>query len=519
MAWFVSGIVLMYAGMPTLSVEERLERLPPIDLSAARVTPAEAARRHGLSPDRLWIAMLGDRPVYRFVERGLTMTVFADEGERLERLTADEAMAAAPRGTPSTRHPCAMRLDCVRPTRGRFRAKQFLPLHKVALGDAGDTHLYLSDRTGEPVMKTSRWTRGLAYVGAVVHWLYFTPFRRHGAIWVQSVSWLSIVGCVLCLSGLAWGLWRWSPGQRYRLRRHRSQTPYAGLMRWHHYAGLVFGLTTFTWTLSGALSLDPWNWHPSNSPTAAQRTAVSGGPLRLGMMTLDRIRHAASTMAGAVGPKELEVVQFQGEPFLLARAERRLVSAVTPEEGVFTSFERERVLDAAHAAMPGVGVLDTAWLEEYDGTTTDGQARDPCRCYAYASTTLSRPGSTRPRSGANRPILKEERLTRLNRWLYHGLHSLDFPFLYNRRPLLDLVVIALSLGGIALSATTFCQAWQRLLRHGRRLSRVWRQRPFMVPSSETPVPGSCGFWGDLAVRSYFVHGATGLRYTGALGRL
>ena len=48
------------------------------------------------------------------------------------------------------------------------------------------------------------------------------------------------------------------------------------------------------------------------------------------------------------------------------------------------------------------------------GTTTDGQARDPCRCYAYASTTLSRPGSTRPRSGANRPILKEERLTRLN---------------------------------------------------------------------------------------------------------
>ena len=367
MAWFVSGIVLMYAGMPTLSVEERLERLPPIDLSAARVTPAEAARRHGLSPDRLWIAMLGDRPVYRFVERGLTMTVFADEGERLERLTADEAMAAAARGTPSTRHPCAMRLDCVRPTRGRFRAKQFLPLHKVALGDAGDTHLYLSDRTGEPVMKMSRWTRGLAYVGAVVHWLYFTPFRRHGAIWVQSVIWLSIVGCVLCLSGLAWGLWRWSPGQRYRLRRHRSQTPYAGLMRWHHYAGLVFGLTTFTWTLSGALSLDPWNWHPSNSPTAAQRTAVSGGPLRLGMMTLDRIRHAASTMAGAVGPKELEVVQFQGEPFLLARAERRLVSAVTPEEGVFTSFERERVLDAAHAAMPGVGVLDTAWLEEYDG--------------------------------------------------------------------------------------------------------------------------------------------------------
>ena len=322
-------------------------------------------------------------------------------------------------------------------------------------------------------MKTSRSTRGVAYVGAVLHWLYFTPFRRHGAIWVQSVIWLSIVGCGLCLSGLVWGLWRWSPRRRYRLRRHRSQTPYAGLMRWHHYAGLIFGLTTFTWTLSGALSLDPWNWHPSNAPTAAQRTAVAGGPLRLGVMTLDGIRDAASTMDGVVGPKELEVVQFQGEPFLLARPERRLVSAVTPEKGVFTSFERERILEAAHAAMPRVGVLDTAWLQEYDGYY---YGRPGTRSLPVLRVRFDDPQQTwlYLDPGQGRIVLKEERLTRLNRWLYHGLHSLDFPFLYNRRPLWDFVVIALSLGGIALSATTLYQAWHRLLRHGRRLSRVWR---------------------------------------------
>ena len=340
-------------------------------------------------------------------------------------------------------------------------------------------------------MRTSRSTRAVAYVGAVLHWLYFTPFRRHGALWVQSVIWLSIVGCLLCLSGLVWGVWRWSPGRRYRLKHNRSQTPYAGLMRWHHYAGLVFGLTTFTWTLSGALSLDPWNWHPPNSPTAAQRTAVSGGPLRLGLMTLEGLRQAASTVGGAVGPKELEVLQFQGEPFLRAvlvpprgpdasgggagssLPERRLVSAVTPEKGVFTSFERERVLNAARAAMPGVSILDTAWLEEYDGyyygrpgtrslPVLRARFDDPQQTWLYLD----------PSQG--RIVLKEERLTRLNRWLYHGLHSLDFPFLYNRRPLWDLVVIALSLGGIALSTTPLWQAWQRLLRHRRRLSRVWR---------------------------------------------
>ena len=65
---------------------------------------------------------------------------------------------------------------------------------------------------------------------------------------------------------------------------------------------------------------------------------------------------------------------------------------------------------------------------------------------------------------------KEERLSRINRWLYHGLHSLDFPFLYYRRPLWDIVVIVCSIGGIILSATTIATAWRRVRRHGRRLT-------------------------------------------------
>ena len=49
LSWFLSGIVMMYAGMPSLTPEERLMRLPVLDLSSARVAPAEAARGAGLS--------------------------------------------------------------------------------------------------------------------------------------------------------------------------------------------------------------------------------------------------------------------------------------------------------------------------------------------------------------------------------------------------------------------------------------------------------------------------------------
>jgi hypothetical protein len=66
-------------------------------------------------------------------------------------------------------------------------------------------------------------------------------------------------------------------------------------------------------------------------------------------------------------------------------------------------------------------------------------------------------------------VRKEERLSRANRWLYHGLHSLDVPILYARRPLWDIVVITVSLGGLVVSTTTPVAAGHRLKRHWRRL--------------------------------------------------
>src|SRR3954454_7315678 len=63
--WFASGIVMMYARMPSLSAEERLDRLPPLDLSAARVEPAGAAAAAGFQPATIRLSMFGGRPIYR----------------------------------------------------------------------------------------------------------------------------------------------------------------------------------------------------------------------------------------------------------------------------------------------------------------------------------------------------------------------------------------------------------------------------------------------------------------------
>lgn len=470
--WFISGVVMMYARMPALGAAERVRRLATIPLSDVTVSPADAARSTGMSPRAVRLTMRGGRPVYRFA--GADGAVFADTGEAAGAVDREQALVIARRLAPD--HGASIAYDTYLTDADQWTLsssiRRQMPLHRIALGDAEKTELYISESTGEAVMQTTRAGRLWAYPGAVLHWLYFTPFRRQAALWAQSIIWLSIAGCVMCASGLVWGLWRYSPSARFRLKRERSKSPYAGMMRWHHYAGLFFGLTTFTWIFSGLLSMDPWAWSGSTSPTREQREGVAGGPLRLDAITLPQLMAAGAAAAG-FEPKEIEITQFRGEPLLLVRRahadaiEQRLVSLAAPGRGAFAQLDREAVAGAARAAMPDTPVEDAVWLDAYDSYyyDRDGELTLPVLRVRYgdsAHTWLY----LDPRSGAI--VRKEERLSRLNRWLYHGLHSLDFPFLYYRRPLWDAVLIALSIGGLVSSATTLLPALRRLRRHVRR---------------------------------------------------
>ncbi len=485
----------MYARLPILTPAERLERLDSLDLSTVQLTLAEALPVSGMPIEQIRVGMLSGRPVYRFLVRGSWITVFADTGEELSNLTQTEALAVGARFAPE--HEATIRYGAYLTDADQwtFGVRTLMPVHRLHLGDSASTILYVSDQIGEPVLVSTRSGRRWGYAGAVMHWLYFTPVRRHTDLWIQSVIWLSIAGSLLCLSGLVWGVYRFSSHSRYRIKHTVSRSPYAGLMRWHHYVGLAFGLVTFTWVLSGCLSLDPWNWHPDTVPTLEQRNGVTGGPLRIETVTVGNLQTAQATLASEFSVKELEILQFQSEVFVAAYRppiprkrnqwtfespmaflssvlpfEHRMISLKEQPSVTFTRFDNHEVLSAAVAAMPEFSIEEASWLQDYDAYYYNRaknrplpvlrvQYDDPQKTWLYID----------PRRG--QIVLKEERLTRLNRWLYHGFHSLDFPFLYRRRPLWDIVVISLSIGGLGLSTLTLIPVWRRLRRHGRRLSR------------------------------------------------
>jgi hypothetical protein len=92
-SWFASGLVLMYAGMPDLTPEERLLGAPGLDLATATVGASEAAVQAGFTPSRILFGMHGDRPaVRRLLLRPAPPTSAASAARALRRLRGHLAL-------------------------------------------------------------------------------------------------------------------------------------------------------------------------------------------------------------------------------------------------------------------------------------------------------------------------------------------------------------------------------------------------------------------------------------------
>jgi hypothetical protein len=151
---------------------------------------------------------------------------------------------------------------------------------------------------------------------------------------------------------------------------------------------------------------------------------------------------------------------------------RVLVSA-SPEPHVRPPFEESELRAAAVSAMSGREPVEVTWLTAYDAYYYDrtGGRRlpvlrakfdDPDRTWLYLD---AADGSL---------VLAEVAGSRTERWLYQGLHSLDFPGLYDTAWLWYVVIIGLSLGGVAVSLTSVVVAWRWLARAFRQARTVPR---------------------------------------------
>jgi uncharacterized iron-regulated membrane protein len=477
--WFVTGIGMIYSrGMPRLTPQVRLSRLSPLDLSAVKLTPSEASQGAGLDEPggRVTLVSVLDRPAYRF---GGSSTIFADTGESMTEIDEPTAVTVAAKfmNVPVEKASLAEALE--KPDQWTMTLTRLLPLYKVAIDDAAGTHLYVSAELAEVVQVTTRSSRALAWVSTIPHFLYFKSLRLATSAWQNVMVWASVLACVLAVLGIVLGV--------VQLRRSRPHIRYSGWMKWHHVTGLVFGVLTFTWAFSGLVSMEPWDWTLRDEVEKGIEQAFNSEKLDLGsFQPFDTA--AWSGILGAQALKEIEFTNILDEPHYIARTsldtktlvgwpdgghqpyfisrdpdDARLIIAANPLQERKEAFATDVLVNRLKQAVPDTQIAGSAFLTEYDSYyySRDAQAplpvvrvqlEDPDKTWVYVD----------PEVG--QVVGQANRFNRVERWLYNGLHTLDFSFLYYNRPVWDAVVIFLSLGGTAVSAIGLLMGVKRLRR-------------------------------------------------------
>ncbi len=328
------------------------------------------------------------------------------------------------------------------------------PVYRLSFDDPNHTRLYVSAITGEVIVWTTRTQRFWNWFGAIPHWLYFSALRSNVPLWAQIIIWTSILGIFLTVIGLYLGIMRFRASKTGRL------SPYAGWYYWHHLTGLVFGIATLTWVASGLFSMNPWGFLESSPDNAEERLA---GPSQ----SWSSIRNSleafeANSMDGIVS---LTTVPLDGNLYWLARFEDGGVLRLDENGNVQNASSDE--LAAAAQRLAGENPIETAALSESEDSyyfKFQGFAeREPLILPVYR-VIVEDAEHTRyyldPSNG--RLLARVDSARRGYRWLFDGLHRIDFTAWLRVRPLWDIIVLFLMLGGTFGVGTGFYLAIRRI---------------------------------------------------------
>lgn len=463
LGWFISGLVMLYVPYPSLTQTERLAHLPPLDRKAVKVNVADQANTNSsLQPESVRLVMLHHRPAYFYMLDKQWQALWADSGERIvvdHALLSDAITAFMPKAHIKQIKPVNLDQWSLSTKYDGHR-----PLYLAQLDDEFGTRLYLSGKTGEVLIDTTRQERAWNWLGAVIHWIYFTPLRIHTEIWRQVILWTSFFSMVLVGIGCYLGIHRLRITHKYKNNR---MTPYTGWKKWHHLMGLAGGVFCLTWLLSGWLSVKPFDWISDRKLSEQERIKWSGQPLTVRDIALPAQVHADI--------KSLQWIQFAGHTYLLGSHENknRLVDPATGQP--LKPFTQDLLLKQIKQVQPRYQIQSVSWLSNGD---------------LYYRSTASNPAVPAVRVTFNDPhhtsyyinpntaeiVASADDRSRLYRWLFHALHRFDFPRLIEIERLRQGLIIACSALGIVLTGAGLIIGIRRLnqARLGKRLLHFLR---------------------------------------------
>jgi uncharacterized iron-regulated membrane protein len=471
LVWFASGIVMMYVEFPRQTEPERVRALAPIPWDKCCRVAA------GLIPDdaqiyRIQVEAILGTPVMR-LRRPPRPDRVVDlmEGVGVLRFTPEDASAIAgdamARIQPKPGIVAAELIDTDQWTISGYNANR--PLHRLMFDDPDHTTLYVSSTNGEIVLRTTATQRFWNWFGTIPHWLYFSALRSDGPLWSTTVIWASLLGSFLTLLGLYLGIAQFRRGKDGKL------SPYRGWFYWHHLAGLVFGIFTLTFVVSGLISMNPWGFLEGRGGGGGELRRLEGPTPNWGEVRTS----LAMLKERGVDAVSLSTAPFAGKLFWLATATDGTVKRLDAT-GAAAPLPAGELAQAAERMLGTDGIFEQGLLRNADSYyyAHDEQTLPVYRIIANDGE------QTRyylnPATGALLNRLNATR--RWHRWLFDALHQFDFAAWIRARPAWDIVMITLLLGGVAASGTGIYLAVRRIrndlvvvFRWLNRLRRIGRK--------------------------------------------
>ncbi|MCH8264067.1 MAG: PepSY domain-containing protein [Proteobacteria bacterium] len=459
--WFASGIVMMYVEYPQLTEAERLGKLPDLNPSQVLLSPFAAAA--SIHPEQVFSAVklstVLDRPAYQFqVIDGSNQTVFADTGEVFTGLDRESAIAAAAASGFSHRDSVPAYDALITMDQWSIAAglNRFRPLHRVKMNDPAGTVVYVSDNSGQIVLDTHRNERFWNWLGSTIHWIYPLQLRQNGPLWTKVIIYVSLIGIVSVVTGGIVGFMRIRLGVS---SRGTGISPYTGMMKWHHILGLVSLVFVFTFIFSGLMSMGPWGiFNPATSAQAQINRYTGGNVLRLSNLPLPDFRTVDGTVKEVVWHKISSAAYYS----LIKTQDDRVVGFGDGSSGNQSLRLLAMIEEAVPRLLPDATLLSLELVRQQDNYYYSRRHRyRPLPIYrAKFDDIESTWYHIDPLNGEL--VNRVTDASRWERWLFNGLHSLDFQFLLQRRPLWDIVVISLSLLGFVFSISAVVIGWRRL---------------------------------------------------------
>ena len=456
--WFLTGIVMLYHRFPRLYDSDRVEHLEALGASDSLPTIASLSERVGGKAVRsLRMERYLGQTYFRLQTRDSLYILPANATEAIHDIREPDYINKVVNTwcqSPILRVDTLRELDQWIPF-GSMKAD--LPVYRYFFDDAEHHQLYQSSVTGAVLQFTTRSERIWAWLGAIPHWIYFYQLRQDAELWSDVVIWLSGAGCIMVILGIWMGIVRW---RQHRKHGKSGVTPYKKKWyRWHHVAGLVFGLFALTFVFSGMMSM-------MELPSWITHSHLQGNP--------SRYMQAAAPQPADYMLDYRKVVEAYPEAQLLQWSHLRehpYYVVTTPDDVYYVDGYGSKVTplnigkDEFQSYVRGFYLTDSTTMnihidlqvEKLNHFETYYRARSTIETDkllpVWKITANDRDHSVfyaNPRNGSVRYV---DRSSRLNYWAYTALHRMRIGFLNSHTDLRKTFIWVLMIGGAAFSVT------------------------------------------------------------------